>query len=46
MKHCLGFVMTELAAQHPPALPDSVFLMYLKGQLDQGYFLDCLFQAA
>lgn len=29
MKHCLSFVTTKLAAQHPPDLPDSIFLMYL-----------------
>lgn len=32
MKRCVGLVMTELATQHPPDLPDSVFLLYPKGQ--------------
>lgn len=44
MKYCRGFVMTKLAAQDHPDLPDGIFLMYPKGEQDQGRFLDCLFQ--
>ena len=44
MKYCLGFATTELAAQDPPDLPDSIFLMSPKGKQDQECFLKCLFQ--